>query len=79
MINSSPREHCDAKRFEIYSDLKAHWDGTKLKHGIKGIIAKKHHVARTTVDYCWKPGNEVSDPQEAWKTLKSKKKKAGWS
>lgn len=74
MADSGSRENSDAKRFAIFSDLRAAWDGKKLKHGIKGVIAKKHKVSRWTVQKYWKLGNDVSDPVEAWENLKSKKK-----
>jgi len=33
MVNTSSRVLSDAKRFEIYSDLKEAYNGEKVKHG----------------------------------------------
>lgn len=74
MVHTRLREHTDAKRFEIYSDLKAEWNGTKLRWGAIGEIARKHGVHRKTVEYYWKLGNDVHEPEEAWDNLKNKKK-----
>lgn len=74
MASFRPREHSEAKRFEIYSDLKAVWDGEKHEWGAKGKIAKKHKVSRWTVMDYWKLGHEASEPEEAWQNLKPKKK-----
>lgn len=74
MVHSSPRELTEAKRFAIFCDLKAGWNGTKLKHGIKTIIAKRYKVSRWTVDDLWQRGMSGSEPEEVWNNLKSKKK-----
>lgn len=74
MVVPTARENTDEKRFQIYSNLKAVWDGEKLPYGVKGEIAKKHKVSRWTVSKYWKLGIDVSEPEDAWKKLRSKKK-----
>lgn len=76
MVHSSPRELTEAKRFAIFCDLKAGWNGTKLKHGIKTIIAKRYKVSRWTVDDLWQRGMSGSEPEKVWNNLKSKKKRS---
>lgn len=60
MDDSSSREYTDAKRFQIYCDLKGEWDGINLRRAAKGKIAKRHNVTRQTVSKYWNLGNDVS-------------------
>lgn len=74
MVRSRRRENTNAKRFEIFCDLRAAYDGKKLRHGVIGDIADKHNVSPKTVQRYWRLGNGVSEPEDAWRNLKSKKK-----
>lgn len=74
MDQSTSRECSEAKRFQIFSDLRSEWNGEKFRWGAKGDIAKRYNVSTKTVSKYWKLGNDVSTPLAAWENLKSKKK-----
>jgi len=65
MVESDTRELSEAKRFQIFCELKSEWDGKKFRWGAKGEIAVRHNVSVKTVSKYWKLGHDVSEPEEA--------------